>query len=301
MDAAARGGDELSATRPHPDHGRRPAQGGGARQPRTRLHHPLSSRCTGTGAEMDSAAMYTDTSRRVKFCVAHPGCTAQIHVIADPLLTLSLPPTLTAWTGMDAVTHAIEALSVDSYHPMCDGIALESLRLMHTWLPPAVADGSDVAARSHMLAASAMAAVAFQKGLGAVHGLSEPVGAVHNSQHGLTNAILLPHVLRANRAAIEPKMDLAATYLGLPPPPPGYATTDGGFERVAAWLDTLAEQLQIPATLAEIGISDETAEECAAKAVANPTGFTNPLPFDAEMYSGVFRAAVEGRDRGRLQ
>ena len=176
----------------------------------------------GTGAEMDSASMVTDTSKAIKICVAHP--TLRTHVVADPQLTLTLPATLTAWTGMDALPHAIEALSVDMYHPMCvtttlwlwlrshrlclrphlpppsstsnypscrtcrcDGIALEALRIIHKWLPIAFANGRDLEARSQMLAAASMAAVAFQKGLGATHGLSEPIGAVHNTQHGLTN------------------------------------------------------------------------------------------------------------------
>ena len=174
-------------------------------------------------------------------------------MVADPNTTLTLPPKLTAWTGMDALTHAIEALSVDCYHPMCDGIALEALRLIQAWLPTAVADGSNLDARAHMLAASSMAAVAFQKGLGATHGLSEPIGAVHNSQHGLTNAIILPHVLRANRAAIELKCELIANYLALPPPPAGYCEGDGGYERVCAWVDAISEIIEIPTSLAEIG------------------------------------------------
>lgn len=189
--------------------------------------------------------MYTHTTEHVKYCVMHPDC--QVTVIADPLLTVSLPPHLTAWTGMDALTHAIEAYSVDSFHPMCDGIALESMRMITESLPLAVTDGENLEARSQMLVASSMAAVAFQKGLGAVHGLSEPIGAVYDTQHGLTNAVLLPYVLRANRNAIEPKCELIARYLGLPG-----ASVDG-YQAVLDWVDSMCERLEIPSSLKEIG------------------------------------------------
>jgi alcohol dehydrogenase class IV len=247
---------------------------------------------------MDSASMVTDTSAHVKWCVAHP--TMSLTVIADPELTLSLPPHLTAWTGMDALTHALEAYCVDSYHPQCDGIALESLRMVHEWLPVAFADGSNIQARSQMQAASMMAAVAFQKGLGAVHGISEPIGAVHNTQHGLTNAVLLPHVLRVNRPAIESKCDTVAQALSLPSPPASYnapgADGDSGFYRVCYWVDSMCARLKIPRDLAAVGVPvDGDAAQLAEKAVANPTGHTNPIAFTAEQYEGVFRAAMEGR------
>ena len=253
----------------------------------------------GTGAEMDSASMVTDTSQKIKICVAHPSL--RTHVVADPKLTLSLPSNLTAWTGMDALTHALEALWVDDYHPQCDGIALEALRLIQQWLPTAVEDGSNLEARSRMLAASSMAAVAFQKGLGATHGISEPIGAVHNTQHGLTNAIILPIVLRANRHApnVEAKMELVARYLALPPPPASYST-DGGFERVAYWVDSISDRLGIPKSLATIGLTDASTQALGLKAEANPTGWTNPIKFTADEYERIYQKALAGHDRTRF-
>ena len=257
----------------------------------------------GTGAEMDSASMVTDTTKKIKICVAHPDLVT--HVVMDPKLTLTLPATLTAWTGMDALTHALEALSVDMYHPMCDGIALEALRLIQTWLPVAFREGStSLEARSQMLAASCMAAVAFQKGLGATHGLSEPIGAVHNTQHGLTNAIVLPVVLRANRKAIESKMELVSRYLSLPQPPASYLggssgghNKDGGFERVCFWVDSLSEALNIPTSLRSIGLDESSRAALGVKAEANPTGWTNPIRFSAAEYERIYQKALDGHER----
>lgn len=239
----------------------------------------------GTGAEMNAASMYTDTAAQVKRCVTHPAC--RITVIADPLLTVSLPAHLTAWTGMDALTHAIEAYCVDAYHPMCDGIALEAMALIKRWLPVAHADGSDVEARAHMLAASSLAAAAFQKGLGAVHGLSEPIGAVHDTQHGLTNAIILPRALRANGAAIEDKCCRIAHNLAL-----RRSSSSSGVDAVVEWVEELSASLGIPRSLRDIGLDSSTAALCAAKAEANPTGWTNPIRFSASDYEELFRQSL---------
>jgi alcohol dehydrogenase class IV len=149
----------------------------------------------GTGAETESTAMVTDTVRGVKGCVWHPA-QKPLAVILDPELTLGLPRTLTAWTGCDALVHAIEALSVPQWHPLCDGLALEAIRLIYRWLPTAVRDGANLEARSAMLVGSCLAGVSFLKGLGLVHAISHMVGAVYDTQHGLTNAVLLPVVLQ---------------------------------------------------------------------------------------------------------
>ena len=135
-------------------------------------------------------------------------------VIADPELTVGLPPKITAATGMDALSHCLEAYCAPFHHPLADGIALEGMRLIKEWLPVAVADGSNIEARSHMLVASAMGATAFQKGLGAMHSLSHPCSANLNTHHGLTNAVVMPYVLAWNRSAIEEKMTRLAAYLG---------------------------------------------------------------------------------------
>jgi len=256
----------------------------------------------GTGAEMDSASMVTDTTARIKICVAHPEL--RCHVVADPALTLTLPANLTAWTGMDALTHALEALWVDAYHPMCDGIALEALRLIHDWLPTAVRQGGNVEARSRMLAASSMAAVAFQKGLGATHGLSEPIGAVHNTQHGLTNAVVLPIVLRANRGVVAQKMEQVARYLALPLPPSSYCEDEAerrsGFVRVAHWIDRLSTDFAIPSSLKELGLDETSTRDLGVKAEANPTGWTNPIRFTAAEYERIYAKALAGHDRSRF-
>eukprot|EP00929_Paragymnodinium_shiwhaense_P056787 TRINITY_DN28435_c0_g1_i1.p1 TRINITY_DN28435_c0_g1~~TRINITY_DN28435_c0_g1_i1.p1 ORF type:complete len:433 (-),score=24.12 TRINITY_DN28435_c0_g1_i1:221-1519(-) len=255
----------------------------------------------GTGAEMDPASMYTDTTRGVKICATHPDF--NLSVIADPYLTKSMPPHITAWTGMDALTHAIEAYSVPEFHPMCDGIAVEALQLMKEWLPLAVREGENLEARSNMMAASSMAAVAFQKGLGAVHGLSEPIGAVYNTQHGLTNAMILPHVLRRNRPMIESKITKLARCLSLETPPASYHPAPTGFEAVAYWIDSLLQEFRIPHTLEEIGVSLSSPQEeysLAEKAAANPTGFTNPVKFGVDDYVSLLRDVQRGRDRARF-
>lgn len=240
---------------------------------------------SGTGAEMDSASMYTDTNAGIKRCARHPAM--RMTVVADPLLTVSLPAQLTAWTGMDALTHALEALFVDSFHPMCDGMALEALRLIQISLPKAYAVGTDEEARANMLAASSLAAVAFQKGLGATHGLSEPLGAVFDVQHGVANAILLPHILNHNRSKIAYKCELVQRYLHL--------EGDEGFNAVHEWVQKLSLELNIPKSLRDVGVPEmdnEMLGAIAKKAASNPTGFTNPIPMNANDYENILQMAM---------
>ncbi|MGE0726094.1 MAG: iron-containing alcohol dehydrogenase, partial [Alphaproteobacteria bacterium] len=168
----------------------------------------------GTGSEVGRAAVVTDEASRTKKIIFHPKM-LPVVVIADPTLTTGLPATVTAWTGMDALAHNLEAYCSPFHHPMGAGIALEGMRLVKEWLPRAVADGSDLEARAHMMAAASMGAVAFQKGLGAIHALSHPVGAIYDSHHGLTNAVFMPYVVAFNRGAVADKLARAAAYLGL--------------------------------------------------------------------------------------
>jgi len=239
----------------------------------------------GTGAEMDSGSMYTNTKEKIKQCAGHTSL--PLVAILDPELSLGLPKTLTAWTGADALVHAIEAFFVPAYHPMCDGIALQAMQKIHRYLPLAVEDGSNLEARGEMLVASALAGVSFQKGLGAVHGLSEPIGAVYDSHHGLTNGILLPHVLRELGTATDDHCAEIIKVLGLP---------SGGRPStvVIDWVEGFREQLQIPASLSELlgDLDDDAVKELALKAEKNPTGFTNFRPFDAEDYTRVIRRAL---------
>ena len=168
----------------------------------------------GTGSEVGRAAVITDTATHTKKVIFHPKVLPSV-VIMDPELTVGLPPAVTAGTGMDALAHCLEAYCAPSYHPMGDGIALEGMRLVRDYLPRAYRDGADLEARANMMSAAAMGAVAFQKGLGAIHSLSHPVGALYGTHHGTTNAVVMPMVLRFNRPAVEQKLARAAAYLGL--------------------------------------------------------------------------------------
>ncbi len=239
---------------------------------------------SGTGSEVGRAAVITDRERAVKKIIFHPNMLPG-RVIADPALTLGLPAGITAATGMDALSHNLEAFCAPGYHPMADGIALEGMRLVHDWLPLAVGDGANLEARSHMMVASSMGATAFQKGLGAMHGMSHPVGAVLGAHHGLTNAVVMPYVLAFNRAAIAPRLAALARYLGLAEP---------SFEAVQEWVLGLRAEIGIPHTLAELGVAEDQVEELAAKAAADPSTATNPVALDAADYRRLYRDAIRG-------
>lgn len=238
----------------------------------------------GTGAEVEASAIITDTRARVKRAIIH-GSLLPAAVIADPELTLGLPPHLTAATGMDALSHSLEAISVADYHPMADGIAAEAIRLTHEWLPRAVAEPGNLAARSHMMAAALMGAVAFAKGLGAMHALSHPLGGRFGLHHGMLNAVLMPYVLAFNRPAIAPVLERLARLLALP----------GGSDRsLVNWVVDLRRQLGIPHTLEALGLVVGYAEEIGALAAADVCAPTNPVPVDAAALAGIYRAAVAG-------
>ncbi len=220
----------------------------------------------GTGSEVGRAALIIDTEQKRKRFIFHPNMLPN-HVVLDPLLTLGLPPKLTAATGMDALAHNLEALCVDSYHPMADGIAMEGLRLIKNNLPLAVKNGNNVAARENMLVAASMGATAFQKGLGAVHSLSHPIGAHYDAHHGLLNAIFMPYILQFNRKHIEKKMTRLASYLNLPNP---------SFESVLSWLLALRDELEIPHTLTDLNIQSEDISLLAEEALKDPSTPSNP-------------------------
>jgi hypothetical protein len=238
----------------------------------------------GTGSEVESGAVITDENTRTKEIIAHPKMLAGI-VIGDPALTVGLPPHLTAATGMDALSHCLEAYCVPDYDPMADGMALEGMRLIAEWLPAAVAEGCNLEARTQMLAAAMIGAAAFRKGLGAMHALSHPIGAIYDTHHGLTNAVLMPYVLSFNRTAIETKMTRLARFLDLPSP---------SFDAVLAWILELQQQLAIPHSLAAIGVDDRRADEVARKAAADGNAPTNPLPVGAAELRGILDQALRG-------
>ncbi len=238
----------------------------------------------GTGSEVGRAGVITDETTHTKKIIFHPGMMPKTAIL-DPEVTVSLPPTLTAATGMDALAHCLEAYCAPSWHPMAEGIAVEGMRLVKEALPRAFADGKDIEARSMMLAASSMGAVAFQKGLGAIHSLSHPIGAVYDKHHGLTNAVVMPYVLVFNRHMIEDKIERAAAWLGI----------EGGFDGFLRWILALRAELGVPHTLQALGVPTDRFDDLAAMAVVDPTAGGNPEPLDlaaanrllAEAYSGV--------------
>jgi alcohol dehydrogenase class IV len=193
-----------------------------------------------------------------------------------------MPKAITAGTGMDAFAHCLEAYCSPFYHPMSQGIALEGLRLVNEYLPRAYADGTDLEARAHMMSAAAMGAVAFQKGLGAIHALSHPVGAVYNTHHGTTNAVVMPAVLRFNRPAVEDRLTQAAAYLGIA----------GGFDGFSARVDELNARLGIPGGLAAMGVETARIDELAAMALEDPSVAGNPVAMTAENTRALFLAAM---------
>jgi alcohol dehydrogenase class IV len=239
----------------------------------------------GTGSEVGRAGVILDEAAGVKKIVFHPKMLPAL-VILDPELTLGLPPNVTAATGMDALSHCLEAYCAPGFHPMADGIAAEGLKLIREWLPRAVDDGGDMDARGHMLAAAAMGATAFQKGLGGMHALSHPIGAVAGTHHGLTNAVLMPYMLAFNRAAVEDRLARLAGYIGL---------AEASFDGFQRWIVELRQRLGIPATLRDLGVSIDDLERIAVMAEADPSASGNPVPFDAAAARRVLAAAMEGR------
>lgn len=239
----------------------------------------------GTGSELGREAVLTDTARGIKIVVGHRELLAR-SVILDPVLTVGLPKSLTAATGMDALTHHLESLFSPLYHPMSAGVAIEGVRLVKEHLQRAVHNGTDLAAREGMLVASASAAVAFQKGLGGVHALAHPLGAKHHKHHGLLNAVLLPYLLVANRPAIEADATRLARYLELP---------EASFEGLLGWVLELRSAVGIPHTLRELGLDGEDAQWVGEQAVADiSSSETNALPLQAEDYSRIYLDAVNG-------
>jgi alcohol dehydrogenase class IV len=239
----------------------------------------------GTGSELGREAVLTQSEEHIKRVISHPELLPST-VILDPLLTRGLPPTLTAATGMDALTHHIEAFCSPLYHPMSSGVAVEGIRLIQQHLINAHANGQDMVAREGMLVASAMAAVAFQKGLGGVHALAHPLGARYHKHHGLLNAILLPYVLMANRETIAPDIARLARYLELP---------QADFEGFLDWVLDLRKRLGIPHSLGEIGLDADAATWVGEQALADiSSSDTNACVLSADDYSQIFRNAVEG-------
>ncbi|MCC6715368.1 MAG: iron-containing alcohol dehydrogenase [Gammaproteobacteria bacterium] len=238
----------------------------------------------GTGSEVGRASVILDEATHIKKIIFHPKMMPAI-VIADPELTVGLPPRITAATGMDALAHNLEAYCAPGFHPLADGIALEAMRMVKEWLPLAVKDGRNIAARAHMLAAASMGATAFQKGLGAIHSLSHPVGAMYNTHHGETNGVVMPYVLAFNRPAIEEKLTRLARYLNLANP---------GFDAVQQWVLALRREIGIPHTLAELGVKEADLDVLTPMAVDDPSTGGNPRPAGHAEMRQMFEKAIRG-------
>ena len=239
---------------------------------------------SGTGSEVGRASVITDARDHTKKIIFHPKM-QPVLVIADPELTLGLPPHVTAAVGMDALSHNLEAYCSPFYHPMAEGIAVEGMRLIKDWLPVAVKDGANLEARSHLMIASSMGATAFQKGLGAMHSLSHPCSAHFNTHHGLTNAVVMPYVLAWNREAIAGKMTRLAAFLGL---------RQHSFDGVLQWIIDLRRDIGIPATLADLEVDAAAVDNLAQQAFDDPSTGGNPLPMTPAGFAQLYRNCLAG-------
>lgn len=240
----------------------------------------------GTGAETEGTAMVTDTDKGMKFCICHPGLKPSIAIL-DPELTLGLPRTLTAWTGADAMIHAIEGYCVPGFHPLCDGAALQSLSLVSDNLTLAVDEPDNIKARGAMLVASCLGGIAFLKGLGLVHAISHMVGAEFDTHHGLTNAIVLPVVTRYNFPELEGKVQRMSSAMHY---------EDSSVEAFISNLDELLNQIEIPKSLDEIGVPIDCVERISEKAMKDSAYATNPRIASLEdMNQLVYKSIKQAR------
>jgi alcohol dehydrogenase len=235
----------------------------------------------GTGSEVGRASVITNSETHTKKVIFHPKFLPSV-TICDPELTVGMPKVITAGTGMDAFAHCLEAYCSPFYHPMSQGIALEGMRLVKEFLPRAYKDGSDIEARANMMSAAAMGAVAFQKGLGAIHSLSHPVGAIYNTHHGMTNAVVMPPVLRFNRPAIEGRIANAAAYLGI----------GGGFDGFYDYVLQLRFELGVPDKLRALGVGMDRIDEMAEMAIVDPTAGGNPVELTLDSAKGLFAECI---------
>jgi alcohol dehydrogenase class IV len=235
----------------------------------------------GTGSEVGRAGVLTNSATHKKKIIFHPKL-MPVVTICDPQLTVGMPKFITAGTGMDALAHCLEAYCSPFYHPMSQGIALEGMRLVFENLPKAYANPDDLDARAHMMSAAAMGAVAFQKGLGAIHSLSHPVGAVYNTHHGTTNAVVMPMVLDFNRPAIEDRIKAAAAYLGF----------DGGFAGFHDQVMELRTLLGIPENLSAMGVQYGDLDMLTDMALEDPSCAGNPVEMTRDNTRALYDACM---------
>jgi len=230
----------------------------------------------GTGSEVGRASVLTKSETHEKKIIFHPKVLPSV-VISDPELTVGMPAAITAGTGMDAFAHCLEAFCSPHYHPMSQGIALEGMRLVKENLALAYETPADLEARAHMMSAAMMGATAFQKGLGAIHAISHPIGAHHNTHHGTTNAVVMQAVLEFNRPAIEDRLATAAAFLGI----------EGGFDGFFAFVGDLNARLGIPASLADLGVTNPDRDVILEGALKDPSCGGNPIEMNEENTSAL--------------
>jgi len=235
----------------------------------------------GTGSEVGRASIITNSVTQEKKIIFHPKFLPSV-VICDPELTVGMPKHITAGTGLDAFAHCVEAFCSPHYHPMSQGIALEGMRLVKEYLPRAYADGTDIEARAQMMSAAAMGATAFQKGLGAIHALSHPIGAMYQTHHGTTNAVCMPAVLQFNKPAITDTIAKAARYLEI----------EGGFDGFCAYVDGLNASLGIPRGLKALGVENPDIERIVTGALADPSTGGNPVEMTRENTTKLLLACL---------
>lgn len=235
----------------------------------------------GTGSEVGRASVLTNSETQEKKIIFHPKILPSA-VICDPELTVGMPKHITAGTGLDAFAHCVEAFCSPHYHPMSQGIAIEGMKLVIENLETAYHSPTDLQARAHMMSAAAMGATAFQKGLGAIHALSHPIGAIHHTHHGTTNAVLMPAVLRLNADAICERFERVTGYLGV----------SGGFEGFCAYVEALNTALGVPKTLTEIGVDTPDVDRIVTDALRDPSCGGNPIALDRDTLSKVLEAVL---------
>ena len=239
----------------------------------------------GTGSETGRASAIINKKIGIKKIIFHPKILPSI-VILDPNLTLDLSPRLTAATGMDALSHNIEAFCAPGFHPMADGIAIEGIKLIKNSLIKAFHNGKDLKARSEMLAAASMGSTAFQKGLGTIHSLSHPINAQFNVHHGLTNAIFMPYVLTFNKELIERRIIKICDYLDL----------NKSFESFLDWILELRKELNIPHKLSDVIDTNKMNLELLSKmALDDPSTPTNPKKMSIEDMKILYEHSISGK------
>ena len=238
----------------------------------------------GTGSEVGRAAVFLNEENHKKKIIFHPKMLPQIAIL-DPSLTLNLPKSITAGTGMDALAHCIEAYSSPFYHPMAEGTALEGLRLVKENIQEVYHNGNNVEARSHMLVASMMGAAAFQKGLGAIHSVTHPVNSLYKTHHGTTNGTVMPFVLNYNRSTIEEKFTRLANFLDI----------KNGFEGIIDWIIELKKEMEIPETLKDMGVNEGDEIKLAPLAQEDPSTGANPLEMTVERFQELILNCISGK------